>query len=253
MCASCNPKPAPEPVVAKSAPRVRATSATRAPSRPVRTTTRVPGAAAQLVSVLDQRVYHVTSIRNLEGLVREHALLASAEPVMGLSPTDARTERSTVLVDGVRGTTLDSYVPFFLSPDATLWQALRAGARHPRLSSEAIGSGSSDFVFLVTTIRALRSAERSLVLADGNPASDRTRFATTDVDVDRMIGRLRADSDGDGMADAELLVEDSLSLDAVSLLGVQNDKVRAAVRDVLAGTGFAPKVSVYPPWFQVAE
>jgi hypothetical protein len=203
--------------------------------------------------MLDQRVYHVTSIRNLDAIVAADALLSSVEPVMGLSPAADRAERSDVVVDGVRSTRLNSYVPFFLSPDATLWQALRAGARHPRLSPEALSAGTSDFVFLVTTIRALRTAQRTVALADGNPASDRTRFATTESDVERMIGRLRADDDGEGLLDAELLVEDSLPLESITLLGVQNDKVRASVRDLLDGTAFVPKISVYPPWFQVAE
>lgn len=246
MCAICNPKPEPE-APAKAPARARATTTPRQSSGGSRPALRSP--AAPLPSVLDQRVFHVTSIRNLPGILRDGALLPTAEPVLGLSPVVQREERSDVLVDGTRSTTLERYIPFFLSPDATLWHSVRAGARHPRVSSEALASGSAEFVILVSTIRALRDASTDAVLADGDPASDRSRLATTSDEIDRMIGRLRA-QESDGLLDAELLVADAVPLDVFSLVGVQNDKVRANVRELLAGSGFAPKISVYPPWFQ---
>jgi hypothetical protein len=44
-----------------------------------------------------------------------------------------------------------------------------------------------------------------------------------------------------------------LPLESVTLIGVANDKVRQSVRDLLAGSSFTPKISVYPPWFQQSE
>ena len=35
----------------------------------------------------------------------------------------------------------------------------------------------------------------------------------------------------------------------VALIGVANEPVRDQVRALLSGTGFRPKVAVYPPWF----
>src|ERR1700760_4450270 len=142
MCAICNPKPAPESTTTRSAPRVRAATLSRSSTTPQRSGTRIAGSKAPVASVLDQRVFHIPRIRNLAGILDAGALLANAETQGGMSPAAARAERSDVLVDGVRSTTLDSYVPFFLSPDATLWQALRAGARHPRLDVEAVSAGS---------------------------------------------------------------------------------------------------------------
>ena len=35
----------------------------------------------------------------------------------------------------------------------------------------------------------------------------------------------------------------------ITLIGVANDRVRAAVRALLAGSGYQPRVAVHPPWF----
>ena len=52
---------------------------------------------------------------------------------------------------------------------------------------------------------------------------------------------------------AEALAHGSFPIDAVQLIGVANDRVRDTVKDLLADSGFTPKVAVYPPWFQPAE
>jgi hypothetical protein len=254
MCASCNPKPAPEVVVpARSAPRVRAAAPARTTARTSKVATRPPANLASSTSVLEQRIYHVTNIRNLPGILAAGAVQAEATPVVELSPAQQRADRAEVTVDDVAGTTLDAYVAFFLTPDATLWQALRAGSRHPRLSAAALVADTSEYIFLISTVRVLVDAKRDFVVADGNAEGRATRFATTRDDADRMLYRLRTSAAADTLLEAELLVQDSLPFEDVTLIGVQNDKVRAAVRDVLATADFTPKISVYPPWFQVAE
>jgi hypothetical protein len=67
-----------------------------------------------------------------------------------------------------------------------------------------------------------------------------------------MLYRLRTSANEDRLPEAELLVSASLPLEAVTLVGVQNDKVRTEVREILGNSSFDPKVAVYPPWFQVA-
>ncbi len=256
LCATCNPKPAPEaPPVTRTLTRSRAAvaAAPRASTRGTRAPTRAPASAAPARSVLEQRIYHVTNIRNLPAVLADGALVAGSNPVIELSPPEQRAERADVAVDAVNERSLDRYVPFFLSPDATLWQSLRAGSRHPRLSAAALAADTSEFVFLVSTVRQLVDSAREFAVADGNAQGPTTRFASSREDADRMLHRLRSLDGGDGLLDAELLVHESLPFEAITLIGVQNDKVRSAVRDVLGESGFAPKISVYPPWFQVAD
>ena len=252
LCATCNPKPVAEAAVAvKAAPRTRTAVAPRATVRSLRDAARIPAGVSPGDTVLEQRIYHVTHIRNLPAILGDRAIVAGANPVVDIAPESLRLERMEAKV-GTGEKVLDDYVPFFLSPDATLWQALRTGSEHPRLSREASVSDASEFVFLVSTVRHVAGVGHDFVVTDGNSENTYTRFATSRADADRMLYRLRADS-GDALLDAELLVEGSLPLESVNLIGVQNDKVRAAVRDILAGSDFNPKISVYPPWFQPTE
>jgi hypothetical protein len=204
------------------------------------------------VSVLDQRIYHLTHVRNLPGIVSD-GLVAGVHPVVDIAPVELRAERTATPAPGSGEQTLDEYVPFFLSPDARLWQALRDRRAHPRLAAEASGLEPADFVFLVTTVGAALATGNDFVVADGNAEGTGTRFAITRDDAGRLLGRLRSDSSGQSMLDAEFLVRGELPLAAVTLVGVANDKVRASVREILADASNPPRISVYPPWFQRAD
>lgn len=246
LCAICSPKPVVEVVKPPARPRSSVQTA-------VRPSARVAGTAPSPVSTLEQRVYHVTHLRNLAAIASEYALVAGATPSFDLSTPELRAERSSVEITTAPNAMLSDFVPFFLSPDATLWQSVRAGRAHPRLSPAARGVEASEFVILVSSIRQLDAASAHFVVTDGSPEGPLTRFATNRDDSDRMLRRLRADSTGDALLDAELLVADRLPLDAVTLVGVGNEKVRVQVREALEGSGFTPKISVYPPWFLAAE
>jgi hypothetical protein len=265
LCATCNPKPVPEGLKPAARPTTRSRTATapRATVRSLRDAARVPSATATL-NVLEQRIYHLTHIRNLPSILSERALLGSTEPEVGLSDAAMREERAVVTVPGVTipGTdgfpgheaSLSTYVPFFLSPDAPQWRSVRDRDEHPRVAKAARVWDPADFVFLVSTVRDVVGSELPFVVADGNAEGAATRFASARDDAERMLRRLHTDHEGAGLLEAELLVPDRFPLEAVTLIGVCNDKVRAAVREVIAGSvagaaGFAPKVAVYPPWF----
>ncbi len=213
----------------------------------------MPLGSVRADTVLEQRIYHLTHIRNLAGMVSERAILAGARGVVELSPEELRAERTAVIVPGGSARPLGDYVPFFLSPDADLWQSLRAGIPHPRLSLDARQAETTDFVFVVSNVRQVVAAGGDYVNADDNAEDVTTRFATTREDADRMLFRLRNDADAWSPRNAELLVADRFPLESVTLIGVGNDKVRAAVREILNGSDFTPKLSVYPPWFQPTD
>lgn len=253
LCATCNPKPVPEaPVVTKAAVRPRVARTATSTVRRVGSAPRGGANVAPLSSVLEQRVYHVTNIRNLPAIAASGAILADAIPVVALSPAEQRAARAEITVDAVRGRSLDGFVSFFLTPDATLWQSLRAGSRHPRLSAAALAADTSEFVFLISTVRTLVDSGREFVVTNGSAESPVTRFATTRDDSDAMLYRLRTAANADSLPEAELLVHESLPLESITLVGVQNDKVRAQARDILGAASFDPKIAVYPPWFQLA-
>ena len=251
LCATCNPKPISEAVAAsRPAARSRVAAPPRATVRSLRAAARIPLGSAPADTLLEQRIYHVTHLSNLPGILEQRAIVAGAVPQLDLLTAELREERAEITIPGTAENRLTSYVPFFLSPEAELWQSLRSGHEHPRLSAAGGAAELLDFVFLISTVRHVVGDDRAFVLADGNAESGATRFATTREKAERMLYRLRTEVDSERLPNAELLVPDRLPLESVTLIGVANDKVRSAVRDVLAGSDFTPKISVYPPWFQ---
>lgn len=254
LCATCNPKPLAEAVaVARPAARTRVAAPPRATVRSLRAAARVPVGSAPADTLLGQRIYHLTHLSNLPGIIEQRAIVAGAAPQLDLSTAALREERREASIPGDSELSLTSFVPFFVSPDAALWQRLRSGQEHPRVSAAARAAEPLDFVFLVSTVRHVLASSPGFALADGNAEGSATRFATTREDAERMLYRLRAESDSERLLNAEFLVAERLPLESVTLIGVANDKIRSTVRDILAGSDFTPKISVYPPWFQPSE
>ncbi|MCY7411444.1 MAG: DUF4433 domain-containing protein [Salinibacterium sp.] len=215
------------------------------------------------------RVYHLTHLRNLErilvsgqlesaqgsalGFAAEVAARPSAAfPAVDLSSALTRELRATAEIQP--GLTVSQCVPFFLSPNAELWNELRRDVvDSTRWSDAARAAASTDFVMLVTTIGALGP---DAVLADDDAAATFTRFAAQPEDRARLFLRLTPEQ----LTRAEVLVPGSVALGTVQLIGVANDPMRERVREMLAtvartvaasGDDVAQiKVAVYPPWFQ---
>jgi hypothetical protein len=254
LCATCNPKPVPETVPAsRPAARSRVAAPPRATVRSLRAAARIPAGSVPADTLLEQRIYHLTHLNNLAAIIADRAIVAGATASLELSPVELRDERGAIPVPGTTDQILTDYVPFFLSPENELWLGLRAGRDHPRLSAAARSADALDFVFLVSTVRHVVTPDAAFLLADGNAEGGTTRFATTREEAERMLYRLRAESDETALQNAEFLVAGRLPLESVTLIGVANDKVRQSVRELLAGSDFTPKISVYPPWFQSPE
>lgn len=243
LCDICYPKAAPEK------PRVvRAAAAPRAPRAASVTTSR------KSINAGDQRIYHVTHIRNLDGIVSAGALVVDAAPTVDVSSELTRELRMSAEISAPASAAPDSpgrhasvaeYVPFYLAPDAVLWEHLRAGAAdETRWSDAARKATPFDFVFLVSTVAALGD---DAVIADGDAAATFTRFSTGD-GIQRAIEKLHGNEDA--RRSAEALARQSFPFESVQLIGVANDRVRDRVRDLVSG--LVPKVAVYPPWFQPA-
>jgi hypothetical protein len=88
-----------------------------------------------------------------------------------------------------------------------------------------------------------------VVLADGDAAAPATRFARGTEGGTRQLRRMR--SLDPGHLAAELLAPSPFPFDGIALIGVPHEPMRDRVRAILREVGgHAPKVAVYPPWFQ---
>jgi hypothetical protein len=232
LCDTCYPKPV---------PMLATVTATATRSRTA-TSSRTTVASRADHKVGEQRIYHVTHIDNLPLIIEADALLADASPAVDISSAENRAaRRETVLGDGA----VSDYVPFFLSPNATVWAALRAQQADARLSPEVRDLPAGEFVILVSTVKVASTME--VAVANGDAANTFTRIANSPDTNDRALRALRANEEA--ILVAELLVKGAFPFEQVSLIGVANDRARDAVKQVLQLAAHEPKVAVYPPWF----
>lgn len=260
LCAICFPPPEFEPAP-KAAPLPRSGRATG--TRPRRPPARVPGASrptlladAPQIDAKALRIYHVTHFDNLAPILDAGALLADAagaKPVVDVSAPDAREFRRTATIDGTDAVVAD-YVPFLLTTDAHVWNAVRTATPDPRLAEETTNRAPADFVILVSSVAgALGDAPElpgAIVVTDADAAAGGTLEASAWPETQRALQRLHRDDEGARLHTAELLVRECLPLDNVALIAVANDPVRDRVRSALAAAGLRTRVAVYPPWFQ---
>lgn len=261
LCAICFPPPEPEPKRVIAPPRP--TRSTGSPSsRPARPARRVAGAASARTlheAPLDPktvRIYHVTHVDNLASILGEGALLADragAAPAVDVSAPSAREFRRSAPVPG-NGSVVADYVPFLLSTDAHVWNAVRTGTPDPRLAADAVERQPADHVILVSSVAgavgARTEVEGTVVVTDADAAGGSVGAASAWPEVLRMLQRLHREDEGSRLLSAEVLVRESLPLERVLLIAVGNDRVRDRVRAALDAVGLRTRVAVYPPWFQ---
>lgn len=238
LCDICFPR------VVEPAPRPVRTASTRAPRTTTTRTAPAVGAPPSL-KLPGRRVYHVTHIRTLESIVLDGELRADATPDVDVSSAMTRELRAEATVPD--GRTVASLVAFSIAQDSTRWQQLREGAEGVHFSDAARETVPTDFVILSVPVDALRS---DVVFSDTDAAAVAARFSIGLEAGTQGLRRLHA-SDPD-FRDAELLAAGPVSVDAVAIITVANEKVRARVRELYADAGRpAPRIAVYPPAFVV--
>jgi hypothetical protein len=240
LCDICYPRTVAAP---RSTPRAASSRPPRA-AVPSRARSAAPTQAAPSVLLSAQRIFHVTHVANLEMIAIDGALRADATPEVDVSSPLAREMRRSAPL--ASGGTVGDRVPFYLSPEAERWREVRDGAAGTHWSDAARAANPTEFVILVADAR---TAGDDVVLADGDAAAPATRFAHGMEAGTQQLRRIR--SLDPTYANAELLVASPFGFDGIALIGVPHEPMRDRVRAVLREVGgHAPKVAVYPPWFQ---
>ncbi|MCD5347797.1 DarT ssDNA thymidine ADP-ribosyltransferase family protein [Agromyces sp. S2-1-8] len=267
LCATCFPPKQPEPTATTTSPvrgstRENARTATHstrtATAEASRPSSRPSSSARPLTAppleVGTMRIYHVTHLDNLAKILGSGAIVpdsGGANPVVDIAAPAVREYRRTAEVPGTDAVLAD-YVPFLLTPDAHVWDAVRTGTPDPRLRADAVERPAADHVLLVGSVAAARGA----LTASGTIAASATdaslpgaQVVAEWADVERLLRRLAHDDETARLATAELLVRGDVPLERIALIAVANEKVRDRVRSALAAVGVRARVAVYPPWF----
>lgn len=263
MCAICFPPKEPEPrPLAAVKPR---TSRAGGSVRTTRPPARIPGAphpsADAAIDAKAMRIYHVTHLDNLAHILGSGALLADAaepgaKPEVDIAAPAAREFRRAAEVSGTESVVAD-YVPFLLTIDAHIWNAVRTSTPDPRLDAAAVERPAADHVIFVSSVGVALGARTDVpgevVVSDADTAVDGARTAAEWPEIERMLRRLARDDDATSIGSAEFLVREALPIERVSLIAVSNEKVRDRVREALTAVGLRTRVAVYPPWFLPSE
>lgn len=255
-CDFCYPKAPPEPQPAAAARR-------KAAKRVVASAT----VKKRLVDVGEQRIYHITHIDNLPGILGDGHLLADASgswaerQVVDISSPGNREVRRATTVAGEGSLSVAHYVPFFFAPNARMWEGIRAREADPRLSPDVATRSPYDFAILASSVKQAmimvdvdehRHAP-SVAVTDGDAAAHLTRFGSARSACERAMRKLHSDEDSGAILEAEFLVKDMVPFEWITLIGVANNRARDAVKEILAPSMHRPKVAVYPPWFMRPE
>ncbi len=276
LCAICFPPKAVEPApnaaptapvrgstrsTARTATASSRTATAEAEARASRPAASKPAARPLLAPPVDagkMRVYHVTHLDNLARILGAGALVpdaAGANPVVDLAAPAVREFRRNREVAGTDATLAD-YVPFLLTPDALVWDAVRTGTPDPRLTAEAVERAAADHVMLVSSVAAVRGAATAVgavAVSDVDAALPGAELASDWAEVERLLRAIGRPDDASRLATAEFLVRGEVPLERVALIAVGNDRVRDRVRAALSAVGVRTRVAVYPPWFLPAE
>ncbi|MFD1713436.1 DarT ssDNA thymidine ADP-ribosyltransferase family protein [Amnibacterium flavum] len=254
LCDSCYPR---EVKVDESKPVMKRgkAAAVRGPRTvPAGTTTRPRSrgegriaAARPVVPLGSRRIYHVTHISNFESILHDVAIRAGATPMIDLLSPEARAARSTAEV--VAGEPVSAFVPFALSPDAAWWNLILTGAIEPTWSDAARKEAATQYIMLVGTVGAIGP---DVVVSDRDAASPLARFG---VGLNAASALMRSALEDDPeLIHPEVLARGDYPLEQIVLLAIPNEPVRERVKQLIRDSGEqAPKLAVYPPWFQPTD
>ncbi|NQT53884.1 DUF4433 domain-containing protein [bacterium] len=207
------------------------------------------------------KVYHITHVRNLAGIVREGVLWSDAKRIeLGLdshlvgmsSIKERRLEHLTVTCH--RGTKVGEYVPFYFCPRSIMLYILRM-RNHPELSYRG---GQGPIVHLQADLRATvawaEANGRRWVFSDRNAGAGYALFFSDLDDLDKVnwqaieAGDFRDASVKEGKQ-AEFLLHECFPWELVEEVGVLGSDVLGQVRDVLSGAEHRPLAKCEPLWY----
>ena len=234
-----SPRPRPRPAAGdRDAPPPRARPRARGAARSSGIARRRPRRPKTV------RIYHVTHVENLGShprrgrrARRRRGRDTGRRPV---GPRRARVPPLGTTVDGADAVVAD-YVPFLLSTDAHVWDAVRTGTPDPRLADEAVERAPADHVILVSSVAGRVGARTD---GAGHGRRDRRgcrgRRRRRGIRVARrarMLQRLHREDEGRACARRSSSCASSCPLERVALIAVGNDRVRDRVRAALDAVG----------------
>jgi hypothetical protein len=206
------------------------------------------------------KIYHITHINNLEGILRDKLLWSDAKrlelglgcEIVGMS--EIKRRRLEELEVGCRpGTKVGEYVPFYFCPRSIMLYIFYMG-NHPDI---AYRGGQEPILHFQADLRnTIEWAEKNQVrwaFSDRNAGAYFAKFYKTIDDLDKINWAAVESTDFSSMLvkegkQAEFLVYESFPWELVEKIGVHDNIVRQNVIEKLTKKNQS-LVSVEPSWY----
>ncbi len=209
------------------------------------------------VSPVSHRIFHITHIQNLSGILsvgglRSNRLLQQASvPYSNIAHQTIQDRRATAPVPCGSGGTLHDYVPFYFAPRSPMLYTINQGNVPGCTSQQAV-------VHLVSTAEVVHASGAACVFTDGHAVMAYSSFFTDLADlaqVDWTVMRATYwnntpdDPDRRRRRQAEFLVRDFFPWSLCLGVGVADEQTKGRVEEILRAAGQQTKVAVKADWY----
>lgn len=210
------------------------------------------------MEITEKRIYHITSIDNLEsileqqGIYSKHEMNKISKSYTNIAHSNIQERRTAKLVPVYPYQTLHHYVPFYFSPKSPMLYAIKQG------KVTGFQGRQDSVIYIVSSINKIVTAQIPYVFTDGHGIINYTEFYNNlndlnQIDWDVMESRYWFDTDDDPdrkrRRQAEFLVYKSLPLTLILGIGVKNDLVKDKVENLLEKYHINLKVKVLKHWY----
>ena len=207
------------------------------------------------------KIYHITHVDNLPGIITAGGLLSDARIVAHGGPAQLigmssikRRRIEELEVPCHPGTKVGEYVPFYFCPRSVMLYVIHC-ANHPELSYR----GGQDLIVhleadMHTVIRWADENGVRWAFSLTNAGAYYTEFRSSiadlgELDWDAIFATDFRDPDVKERKQAEFLVYEKVPWHLIERIGVRDRRVAQRVHSALQGANWKPMVEVLPEWY----
>lgn len=209
----------------------------------------------------NQKVYHITHVRNLPQIVQAGVIWSDAKrielgldcEVVGMRKIKHRRLHE-IEVDCHPGTKVGEYTPFYFCPRSIMLYILHTG-NHPDISyTEGQGPIVHLQADLMSTVEWADGHAVGWAFSDRNAGTYVAKFYNSLDDFNKINWQAVAATDFRGMMireskQAEFLMYESFPWELVEAIGVRDATMVNTVRRAISQTSHQPPVQVKPQWY----
>lgn len=200
---------------------------------------------------LDPRIFHITHVDNLAGILREGGVWSDAQCIArGLVPTNIghrhiKRRRLERAVTTRAGGTLGDYVPFNFCPRSVMLYVVNRG-------HDDYAGGQTDIVHLVSRVSTATRQGRPWAFTDRHAELAHALHFDDLADLGEVaweVMDVKYWADVKEERQAEFLVHHFFPWTAVEAVGVWGQATATRVRQAMQAASHRPAVSIEPEWY----